>query len=78
MTTEEQVAAVRAQVEREREGMRPEGWWGQAAGLEKRSRVVRFAGDAVQGRRISAQVSVGAKKRSVVMGGSGKSSRRGD
>lgn len=82
MTTEEQVAAVRAQVERERL-VKPEAWWQHQAGnpaavLEKRSRVVRFANErpAVGGRRTSAQ-GAAAKKRSVVTGGAkGSSSRR--
>jgi hypothetical protein len=85
LTTEEQVAAVRAQVEREREGMKPEAWWqaqAQEKGVEKKSRVVRFAGGegrssaAASARRSSAQ---GGKRRSVVMvGGSGKGSSRRD
>lgn len=87
MTTEEQVAAVRAQVEREREGLKPEGWWQQqpyhgigpgtaatqaAAATEKKNRVVRFATDS--GRRSNAQS--GGKRRSVVMTGGKGSGRR--
>lgn len=66
MTTEEQVAAVRAQVESEREGLRPDGWWNQpnaAAVTEKRNRVVRFAGDPNPARRSGAT----GKRRNVVM-----------
>ncbi len=75
MTTEEQVAAVREQVERERrrEGGKNEPWWlqgvpAQQAGIEKRSRVVRFAGET---RRSSGQ----GKRKSVVAGGKGSSRR---
>lgn len=87
MTTEEQVAAVRAQVEKEREGLKPEAWWqAQQAGAvqEKRGRLVRFAGPGgaaaggsgsgnAGGRRTSGQVggSGGGGKRRVVVMGSG-------
>lgn len=79
MTTEEQVAAVREQVELEkgREGGKNEPWWLQGVpaqqaavtGMEKRSRVVRFAGET---RRSSGQ----GKRRSVGGGGGRGSSRR--
>ncbi|KAF7505576.1 hypothetical protein GJ744_000656 [Endocarpon pusillum] len=76
MTTEEQVAAVREQVEREREGGKSEAWWSQGipaqqppvTGMEKRSRVVRFASET---RKASGQ----GKRRSVVMGGKGSNRR---
>ena len=91
MTTEEQVAAVREQLEREREGAKPEAWLqqrvpGQAAAalMEKRSRVVRFPADtrssaapsgSGSGRRTSGQQ---IKRRSVVISGTGRGSSRRD
>jgi hypothetical protein len=80
MTTEEQVAAVREQVERERAGMRPEAWW-QSQGVgqaEKRPRMLRFAGDGKAGAGApssSSRRNVGQGKR---RSGSGKGSGRLD
>lgn len=76
LTTEEQVAAVREQVEREREGGKNDAWWLQGVpaqqapvmGVEKRSRVVRFAGET---RKASGQ----GKRRSVIVGGKGSNRR---
>ncbi|ERF68691.1 hypothetical protein EPUS_05752 [Endocarpon pusillum Z07020] len=76
MTTEEQVAAVREQVEREREAGKNDAWWLQGVpaqqapvmGMEKRSRVVRFAGE-------TRKTSGHGKRRSVVVGGKGSSRR---
>jgi hypothetical protein len=88
MTTEEQVAAVREHVEREREreGMKPEAWWqnqGQnqvqnQVQAEKRSRVVRFAGESRPSGSGSSRRGSGQKRRGVVVVGSGKGSSRRD
>jgi hypothetical protein len=80
MTTEEQVAAVREHVERERAGMRPEAWWrSQGVGqAEKRTRMVRFSGDGKAG----AGAPSSSSRRNVAQGkrrsGSGKGSSRLD
>lgn len=90
MTTEEQVAAVREQLEREREAAKPEAWWQQGAHGQqvapagKRSRIVRFAGDpksSATGASGSGSKRSGGgqpKRRSLVRNGNGKGSGRGD
>lgn len=80
---------MREQLEREREAAKPEAWWqqralGQQAPAEKRSRIVRFAGDP----KTSATAGLGSgtkrsgggqgKRRSAVRNGSGQGSGRRD